>query len=321
MGVRHGSALLALIVSAVIPQQAASAAPLLPSSIWSLDYGATQCTAVRTYGNGSGAVTLGIAPALGGNSYRMIVSLSRTGPTYARELAGSVDLGQGPVAVPILYYGSGGTAQSAYEARIPAAQMHKTRSAGTVTMRVADGASYSFSVPGWAGVLDGLAKCTADLQQYWNLNSPAVATAPAVVNGDIGALITRGEFPTEALRRNELRASVQYQVMIDEKGAVAGCDVLASSGIPTVDTSGCDVIKQQARFEPARVANGQPVRSVFTSPVIVWKSRSSEVFDSSCSTVSGNTNEVISMCGRQEPRMFEIPRRPPPPPPPPPPKG
>ena len=81
------------------------------------------------------------------------------------------------------------------------------------------------------------------------------------------------------------------------------------------------MIKQQARFEPARVANGQPVRSVFTSPVIVWKSRSSEVFDSSCSTVSGNTNEVISMCGRQEPRMFEIPRRPPPPPPPPPPKG
>ena len=122
--------------------------------------------------NGSGAVTLGIAPALGGNSYRMIVSLPRTGPTYAREFAGSVDLGQGAVAAPILYYGAGGTPQSAYEARIPAAQMDRTRSSRNSDHARRRWASYSFSVPGWAGVLDGLANCTADLQQYWNLNSP-----------------------------------------------------------------------------------------------------------------------------------------------------
>lgn len=318
MGIRHGSACVALIASAAIPQHAASAATLLPSSIWSIDYGATQCTAVRTYGSASGPIVLGIVPALGGNSYRLIVSVPRSGPTYARELSGSVDFGQGALAAPILYYGSKGVAQSAYESRIPAAQMQAARSAGAVTIRVAGGDSYSFSVPGLAGLLDGLAKCNADLRDYWNLNSPRVATPAAVVNGDIAALITRSDYPTEALRRQELRASVQYQVLVDEKGAVADCDVLASSGIPTVDTTGCDVIKQQAKFTPARGANGQAMRSVVTSPVVVWKGRSPDVFDSSCSTISGNTNEVVSMCGRQEPPQFRaLPRlRPPPPPPP-----
>lgn len=318
MHLRHGSARLASIAFAVIAQQPAAAAPRLPSSIWSIDYGATQCTAVRTYGGPSGAVVLGIVPAIGGNSYRMIVSLPRTGPTYARELSGSVDLGPGTVAASVLYYGAKGTAQSVYEARIPAAQMQAARSTGTVTMRVADGASYSFSVPGFAGVLDGLAKCNADLGEYWNLNSPAVATPATVVNGDIAALITRSDYPTEALRRNEMRGSVQYQLLVDDKGGVAGCDVLTSSGIPTLDTTGCDIIKQQARFTPARSSSGQAVRSTVTTPLIVWKSRTSDVFDSGCSTITGNTNEVISMCGRQDPRRFVAPVRPPPPPPPPP---
>lgn len=317
MCVRHGSALVALIAFVVIPHQVASAAPLLPSSIWSIDYGATQCTAVRTYGSTSGPVVLGIVPAFGGNSYRMIVNVPRGGPTYARELSGSVDFGQGAVAAPLLYYGAKGVAQSAYEARIATAQMEVARSARTVTVRVADGDSYSFSVPGMAGLLDGLAKCNADLRQYWNLNSSSAASPAAVVNGDIATLITRSDFPTEALRRQELRGTVQYQVLVDEKGAVAACDVLSSSGIPTVDTTGCDVIKQQARFTPARGANGQPMRSVVTSPMVVWKSRSSDVFDSSCSTISGNTNELVSMCGRQDPMRFVAPRRPPPPPPPP----
>ena len=176
-----------------------------------------------------------------------------------------------------------------------------------VPLHVTDGDSYSIAVPDMPALLDSLAKCTADLQQYWNLNARMVSTAAAPANGDIAAFITRSDYPTEATRRQEMRGKVQYQVMVDEKGAVAGCDVLASSGIPTVDTTGCDVIKQQARFTPARSSSGQAVRSTVTTPLVVWESRRSDIFDTGCSMVSGNTNEVISMCGREDPRVLEAP--------------
>src|SRR3569623_1526077 len=95
--------------------------------------------------------------------------------------------------------------------------------------------------------------------------------------------------------------------MGDVNGAGAGCEVLASSGIPTVDTTGCDVIKQQARFTPARSSSGQAVRSTVTTHLVVWESRRSDNFDTRCSKVSGKTNEVISMCGREDPRGLEAP--------------
>ena len=306
MGLQIGSALIALIASSAIPP-AAIAAPLQPGGAWALDYGATQCTAARTYATASGPVVLGIVPSLSGNSYRLIVNVPRAGPSFARELAGSVDSGQRKLATPLLYYGSPGVAQSAYEARIPFTQLQQAGASGLVTLNVTDGDSYSFAVPDMPALLDSLAKCTADLQQYWNLNAPTITTAAAPANGDIAAFITRSDYPTEATRRQEMRGKVQYQVMVDEKGAVAGCDVLASSGIPTVDTTGCDVIKQQARFTPARSSSGQAVRSTVTTPLVVWESRRSDVFDTGCSMVSGNTNEVVSMCGREDPRVLEAP--------------
>lgn len=58
---------------------------------------------------------------------------------------------------------------------------------------------------------------------------------------------------------------------MDEKGAVAGCDVLTPSGVPALDAMGCEVIKEKAKFSPAMDSHGKGVRSVVTTPAVTWR--------------------------------------------------
>lgn len=119
-------------------------------------------------------------------------------------------------------------------------------------------------------LLDALQKCTADLQQYWNMDKK---TAPRLKNdarGDLRSIFSPNDYPTEAIAKSQ-GGTVQYQLLVDESGAVAGCDVRVQSGVPILDVVGCEVIKQKLKFSPAIDMNGKPVRTVVTTPPIVWR--------------------------------------------------
>ncbi len=65
--------------------------------------------------------------------------------------------------------------------------------------------------------------------------------------------------------------SAQFLLLINEKGSVAGCQVLKPSGVPVFDALGCQVITKRAKFTPALDAAGKPMRSSVTTPEIVWR--------------------------------------------------
>lgn len=302
----------------------ANTAILQPTENWALDYGDTQCTAARSFGDAASPIILAVVPSLSANTYKLLVSIPKEGPEFAQESRGSVDFGRGPISAETLYYGRKHVNQSVYQFRVPAAEIASASSASTLTVTADHGANYVFALSDMPALIGGLAKCSADLQRYWNSDGKNVRRPAQTTGGDIRSLFTRTDYPTEALKRESQGRSrgrpAQYQLLVDEKGVVDGCDVLTASGDPVLDLTFCDVIRQKAKFTPAKGDQGESVRSVFTTPTVTWSDENA--LNSSCTWVTGDASGVINNCGAAQ-RMMQVPqivvRQPPPPPPPPPP--
>jgi hypothetical protein len=257
-----------LLLAAQYP--APVAGPLAPIGPWMLDYDETQCTATRKYGEPKSPLTLVIRPAPPGETYELLLGRNRAGPVYASQLEGSVDFGQGPINAWLLHYGSGGKKLDIYTYRITAREMSQARSASAVTMQIQGGSDVSLKLEAMRELLPGLERCTEDLKRYWNFDGEKVGTIAVPPRGDLRGLFTSDDYPDQALFGNN-QGTAQFFLLINEKGAVAGCNIVEPSGAPVLDARGCEIIKERARFKPARDRNGKPVRSSATTPPVVWR--------------------------------------------------
>lgn len=295
MKLRMAATLPALIWSSIATSAAAPDTVLQPVENWMVDYGATQCTAARSFGTAASPIVLGIVPSLNGNSFQVLVNVPQPGPVYSKELRGSVDFGTGGIKTGVLYFGAKGVNQSVYQFSLPAAQMDWARSAQTVSMETETGVRYTFALSNMPALLDDLRNCTGNLQQYWNMDGKNLRTADVPV-GDIHSILTAKDYPVEALRRQP-QGTTQYLLLIDDKGAVTRCDVAVPSGMVTLDSTGCQVIQERARFRPAIDVQGKKVRGVWTSPPMTWKS-GQNALDGGCTMVSSDSNTLLNNCGR-----------------------
>jgi hypothetical protein len=247
-----------------------SSAPLKPTAAWKLNYGDTQCTASNSFGDPASPVALGIIPSIGGENYALVVNVQHPGPSFAKEAQGTVDFGRGPIKTWLIFYAAKGTKTSNYQFRIPAAEFEQARTATVVNLSTNDGRAFSFALTDMPGLIDALGKCTADLQQYWNMSQQYTAAPSNAQKGDVRTLFSSDDYPSEALTRTQDGTS-QFRVLVDEKGSVAGCDVLKQSGVPILDVMGCQVLKERAKFVPATDARGRAIRSVITTPPVTWR--------------------------------------------------
>src|SRR5436309_12864187 len=103
MRMRIASTSLALVWSSIATQ--ASAALLQPTTQWAVDYGETQCTAARSFGDASAPVVLGIVPSLAGDTFKLVVGVPHAGPKFAEETQGTVDFGHGKIKTWLVHYG------------------------------------------------------------------------------------------------------------------------------------------------------------------------------------------------------------------------
>src|SRR5688572_26778448 len=74
------------------------------------------------------------------------------------------------------------------------------------------------------------------------------------------------DYPPEALRNSET-GTVGFRLDADATGAVTACTVTSSSGSTLLDTTTCRLMRERARFEPARDKAGQAVAGSFATRV------------------------------------------------------
>ena len=251
----------------------AAAGPLQSSGKWILDYGETQCSAVKKYDQPGEPLTLAIRPSPVGDTYEFLLGRNREGPVYASQLNGSIDFGPGPIKAPVLHYGGKGQNREkvdAYSFRLPATAIAGAMTANAVRFQVRDGPDLSLAVDNMRPLLAGLETCIEDLKRYWNYGGEKTGAIAVPARGDVRHLFTSGDYPDEALWRGQ-EGAAQFLLLVDEKGRAAGCHVVVPSGVPVLDAMGCQVIRERVKMKPARDPQGRAVRSAYTTPPVSWR--------------------------------------------------
>ena len=98
---------------------------------------------------------------------------------------------------------------------------------------------------------------------------PAVVTKAQSARGNLQGLFSADDYPQQALS-NEDQGTVTVRLDIGTSGSVTGCTVTGSSGSRALDQATCRVLRSRARFNPAKLSNGQPTTDTYTQR-IVWR--------------------------------------------------
>ena len=82
----------------------------------------------------------------------------------------------------------------------------------------------------------------------------------------IWARLIQMNYPTQALRY-EHQGTVGVRTVVDERGLVSRCFVIATSGHEVLDTAACQGMLRYAMFHAALDANGDPVASRYSTRI------------------------------------------------------
>jgi TonB family protein len=74
---------------------------------------------------------------------------------------------------------------------------------------------------------------------------------------NLAELFGPDDYPEGAMTR-DAEGTVQFRLRINPEGRVAACEVTASSGDSSLDEATCAIIRDRARYEPARDPAGRP---------------------------------------------------------------
>ncbi|MBV9930892.1 MAG: energy transducer TonB [Alphaproteobacteria bacterium] len=83
------------------------------------------------------------------------------------------------------------------------------------------------------------------------------------------SLISTDDYPLAALRADE-QGNVTVRLDIDAAGSVSACTVVQSSGSASLDAATCALLRERARFSPARDRRGRPVPDTY-SQTVNWR--------------------------------------------------
>lgn len=243
------------------------AEPLRPQGAWVVDFDDTQCTALRKFGSAKDPIDLMIRPAFNGQSFEFFLGSKGGGDSAARTRQGTIDLGAGEMRRWFVSARPNRSSLRVIRVRLPDREVRAGRATGKLRVNVGP-ENYELETGSLAEVLKTLDTCVADLRAFWNAGV-VHETSPVQPKGDLRSVFKAEDYPSEAVA-DGVEGSVQYTLLIDEKGSVVGCDPIMTSGAPLLELMGCQVIVARAKFTPGKDSAGRPVRQTVTTPPIRW---------------------------------------------------
>lgn len=89
---------------------------------------------------------------------------------------------------------------------------------------------------------------------------------PARARANLASYVSDEDYPNTAAR-NEEQGTTRFRLGVGPDGRVSECTVTASSGSAALDSATCRLMKQRARFTPARNSDGQATSDSVTSAI------------------------------------------------------
>lgn len=97
---------------------------------------------------------------------------------------------------------------------------------------------------------------------------PAKTVQPARARANLASYVSDEDYPSSAAR-NEEQGTTRFQLAVGPDGRVKDCTVTSSSGSPALDATTCRLMRQRAKFSPAKNNRGE-LTSDTVSSAIRW---------------------------------------------------
>ena len=253
---------------------AAADAPRAPTAPWVVDFHESQCVAYRQYGTDEDPLHLVLKSAALGDLIQLSV-MEKGSYRHAEQIEAKIGLDAGaPIALNMLKFGARKEKRRIYQINMRSADFALVKDARTLTIR-APGLDESFALSKMEPLLKIMEECVTDLRAAWNVKEVSGETSALAsrATANLAELIKDSDYPSAALRRDQ-SGIVGFVLLVNEAGRVADCTISQTSGVPSLDAQSCALLKERARFTPARSADGKPAKDAVTAR-IVWRVMSS----------------------------------------------
>jgi TonB family protein len=247
---------------------AASAEPARqPTAKWNVNFADAQCLALRPYGSAEQPLHLVLkAPAVGG--VMQIAVLRKGGETSPNQVDATVAIDQHPpLKTNMLMFTPKGSALRVYLLNMPSEDFSRVATAKSLSIR-SSGLNETFALGQMGSLLKIMNECVLDLRKVWNVSDPAgeQSLLPKRAKGNLARFVRDGDYPAQALDEN-LSGTVKFAVLINEKGRVADCTIVETSGVAALDAQTCAIMMERAKFEPAMGPDGKPAKDAAVSRI------------------------------------------------------
>ena len=265
---------IALCAPALALGAAADAAPepRAPAGKWNVNFADAQCVAHREYGTPENPLRLLLkAPAVG--DVVQVAAVRAAAWTEADQVESTVTIdARRPLKTELMMFSRKDSKDRVYLWNMPSAEFAAVRQAKTLSVR-SSGLNETFALSQMEPLLKVMDECVADLRRVFNIaqgdaDPPALRTR-AKPKASLASLFSDQDYPAVAVMNNQ-GGRVGFVLLVGDNGRVADCTIVATSGVPSLDSQACALLKIRARFEPARGADGKSARDSLRGG-IVWR--------------------------------------------------
>ncbi|MET1112810.1 MAG: energy transducer TonB [Allosphingosinicella sp.] len=255
---------------AVAGAAGAAAEPRAPTGKWNVNFGDAQCLAHRDYGTPAKPLRLVLkAPPAGDVVQLAVLQEART--SHAQQVDSFVTIDGGrPLKTNLLIYSPKGSKDRVYLLNLPSTEFASVRRAKMLSVR-SEGLNEAFALSAMEPLLKVMDECVADLRRLFNVGvigpDPSRFTRRASAN--LASLFSDDDYPAGAVMKGQ-SGRVGYALLIGEDGRVADCTIVSTSGVPSLDSQACALLKVRAKFEPALGLDGKPAKDSVVG-AIVWR--------------------------------------------------
>jgi TonB family protein len=157
-------------------------------------------------------------------------------------------------------YSPKGSRERIYLLNMPSADFASVRQAKSLSVR-SEGLNETFALSEMEPLLKVVDECVADLRRVFNVGAtaPDFSRFKSRARANLLSLFSPDDYPAVAIIEGQ-SGRVGFALLIGEDGRVADCTVVATSGVPSLDTQVCALLKRRAKFEPARGVDGKPMK-------------------------------------------------------------
>ncbi len=89
---------------------------------------------------------------------------------------------------------------------------------------------------------------------------------PARARANLASYVSDEDYPSNAVR-NEEQGTTRFRLTVGPDGKVRDCTVTGSSGSSALDSTTCKLMRQRAKFTPARNSDGKATGDTVTSAI------------------------------------------------------